>query len=161
MAVLSPRDWVRSWDIWWELSEELLLLCVERSQLRYTGHLIKMPPGCLPLELKGQLRWEPWVDPELAGGITYLSHQAWECLWIPQEKLGSVAGEWDVWNIPAEPPATTTQHWKSGSKWIYGWMYGFIVLCRYSSFRLFISRWWGLLFPLPPFVFDGVLSEQP
>lgn len=31
MAVLSLRDWVRSWDIWWELSEELLLLCVEKE----------------------------------------------------------------------------------------------------------------------------------
>ena len=41
VAGLSLRDRVRSSDIWRELGVEPLLLCVERGQLRWFGHLIK------------------------------------------------------------------------------------------------------------------------
>uniref|UniRef100_A0A665VW04 Ankyrin repeat and MYND domain containing 2 n=1 Tax=Echeneis naucrates TaxID=173247 RepID=A0A665VW04_ECHNA len=34
-----------------ELRVELLLLCIERSQLRWFGHLARMPPGRLPWEV--------------------------------------------------------------------------------------------------------------
>ncbi|KAK0148818.1 Calmodulin-regulated spectrin-associated protein 3 [Merluccius polli] len=47
VAGLILRDRVRSSDIRRELRVEPLLLCVERSQLRW----VRMPPGCLPLEL--------------------------------------------------------------------------------------------------------------
>ena len=47
MAVLSLRDKVRSSDIQERLRVELLLLRVERSQLRWFGHLVRMPPGRL------------------------------------------------------------------------------------------------------------------
>ena len=48
---LSLGDRVRSSDIQRELGVEPLLLHVERGQLRWFGHLIRMPPGRLPLEV--------------------------------------------------------------------------------------------------------------
>jgi len=48
VAGLSLRDRVRSSDIRRELGIEPLLLRIERSQLRWFGHLIRMPPGRLP-----------------------------------------------------------------------------------------------------------------
>ena len=53
VAGLSLRDRVRSSDIRRELGVEPLLLRVERGQLRWFGHLIRMPPGRLPLEVWG------------------------------------------------------------------------------------------------------------
>jgi len=50
LAGLSVVDRARRSDIWRELRVEPLLLRIERSQLRWFGHLIRMPPGCLPLE---------------------------------------------------------------------------------------------------------------
>jgi len=43
----SLRDRVRSSDIRRELGIEPRLLRIERSQLRWFGHLIRMPPECL------------------------------------------------------------------------------------------------------------------
>ncbi|KAJ7993845.1 hypothetical protein DPEC_G00258930 [Dallia pectoralis] len=51
VAGLSLRDRVRSSVIREELGVEPLLLCVERSQLRWFGHLVRMPPGRLPREV--------------------------------------------------------------------------------------------------------------
>ena len=42
---LSLRDRVRSSDIRWQLRVKLLVLCVERSQLRWLEHWIRMLPG--------------------------------------------------------------------------------------------------------------------
>ena len=67
---------------------EPLLLRVERGQLRWFGHLIRMPPGRLPLEVfrarptgkrpRGRPRTH-WRD--------YISGLAWERLGVPQEEL--------------------------------------------------------------------------
>ena len=51
VAGLSLRDRVRSSVIRKELGVELLLLCVERSQLRWFGHLVRMTTGRLPREV--------------------------------------------------------------------------------------------------------------
>ncbi|TWW59887.1 hypothetical protein D4764_06G0014170 [Takifugu flavidus] len=51
VAGLSLRDRVRSSAIREELRVEPLLLCVERSQMRWLGHLVRMPPGRLPGEV--------------------------------------------------------------------------------------------------------------
>ena len=98
VAGLSLRDSVRSSDIRRELGVEPLLLRVERSQLRWFGHLTRMPPGRLPLEVfrarptgrrpRGRPRTR-WRD--------YISLLAWEHLGIPQEELESVAGEKEAW----------------------------------------------------------------
>ncbi|TWW63632.1 hypothetical protein D4764_03G0006400 [Takifugu flavidus] len=45
------RDRVRSSAIWEELGVEPLILRVERSQMRWLGHLVRMPPGRLPGEV--------------------------------------------------------------------------------------------------------------
>ena len=73
-AGLSLRDKVRSSDIRRELGVEPLLLRVERSQLRWFGHLTRMPPGRLPLEVfrARPTGRRPEADPEPAGGIIYL-----------------------------------------------------------------------------------------
>uniref|UniRef100_A0A3B5KJ05 Transposase Tc1-like domain-containing protein n=1 Tax=Xiphophorus couchianus TaxID=32473 RepID=A0A3B5KJ05_9TELE len=51
VAGLSLRDRVRSSVIREELRVEPLLLHIERSQLRWLGHLVRMPPGRLPGEV--------------------------------------------------------------------------------------------------------------
>ncbi len=48
VADVSLEDKVRSSVVCEELGVELLLLSVERSQLRWFGHLVRMPPGHLP-----------------------------------------------------------------------------------------------------------------
>lgn len=47
----SLRDSMRSSDVRMELKVELLLLRVERTQLRQLGYLAKIPPGLLPEEV--------------------------------------------------------------------------------------------------------------
>ncbi|KAJ7991217.1 hypothetical protein DPEC_G00295030 [Dallia pectoralis] len=98
VAGLSLRDRVRISVIREELGEELLLLCVERSQLRWFGHLVRMPPGRLPREVfqarpagrrpRGRPRTR-WRD--------YISTLAWERLGIPQSELANVTREREVW----------------------------------------------------------------
>ncbi|TWW69735.1 hypothetical protein D4764_18G0005410 [Takifugu flavidus] len=51
VAGLSLRDRVRSSAIREELRVESLLLRVERSQMGWLGHLVRMPPGRLPGEV--------------------------------------------------------------------------------------------------------------
>ena len=98
VAGLSLRDRVRSSDIREGLGVEPLLLRVERSQLRWLGHLVRMPPGRIPGEVfrarptgrrpRGRPRTR-WGD--------YISQLAWERLGIPPEELVEVAGERAVW----------------------------------------------------------------
>ncbi|KAK0138802.1 putative RNA-directed DNA polymerase from transposon X-element [Merluccius polli] len=97
VAGLSLRDRVRSSVIREELGVDPLLLRVERSQMRWLGHLVRMPPGRLPGEVfrarptgrrpRGRPRTR-WRD--------YVSRLAWERLGIPQEELDEVAGEREV-----------------------------------------------------------------
>ncbi|GAA6083977.1 receptor-type tyrosine-protein phosphatase F-like, partial [Tachysurus ichikawai] len=94
----SLRDRVRSSVTREELRVEPLLLHIERSQLRWLGHLFRMPPGCLPGEVfrayptgrrpRGRPRTR-WRD--------YVSRLAWERLGIPPEELEEVSGEKEVW----------------------------------------------------------------
>uniref|UniRef100_A0A3B5Q4K1 Reverse transcriptase domain-containing protein n=1 Tax=Xiphophorus maculatus TaxID=8083 RepID=A0A3B5Q4K1_XIPMA len=98
VAGLSLRDRVRSSVIREGLRVEPLLLHIERSQLRWLGHLVRMPPGRLPGEVlrarptgrrpRGRPRTR-WRD--------YVSLLAWERLGIPPEELEEVAGEREVW----------------------------------------------------------------
>ncbi|TWW57297.1 hypothetical protein D4764_07G0000160 [Takifugu flavidus] len=97
-AGLSLRDMVRSSAIREELGVEPLLLRVERSQMRWLGHLVRMPPGRIPGEVFGACpsgRRPPgrprtrWRD--------YVSQLVWERLGIPPDELEEVAGEREVW----------------------------------------------------------------
>ena len=73
-----------------ELGVELLLLCVERNQLRWFGHLVRMPPGLQARPAGRRHRERPrtrWRG--------YTSLLAWECLGVPQSELVTVAREGD------------------------------------------------------------------
>ncbi|KAK5915715.1 hypothetical protein CesoFtcFv8_001281 [Champsocephalus esox] len=107
VAGVSLRDKVRSSVIREGLGVEPLLLRVKRSQLRWFGHLVRMPPGHLPREVfqarpagkrpRGRPRTR-WRD--------YISSLAWERLGIPQSELVDVAREKKVWGTLLEllPP---------------------------------------------------------
>ncbi|KAK3556755.1 hypothetical protein QTP70_016699 [Hemibagrus guttatus] len=92
------RDRVRSSVTREELGVEPLLLHIERGQLRWLGHLFRMPPGRLPEEVfracptGKRLRGRPrtcWRD--------YVFWLAWERLGVPPEELEEVSGEREVW----------------------------------------------------------------
>lgn len=57
IARLSLSDKVRSIVIQEELGVDLLLLCTERSQLRWFQHLIRMPPAHLSECFPGTSHW--------------------------------------------------------------------------------------------------------
>ena len=94
----SLRNGVRSSVTREELGVELLLLHIERSQLRWLGHLYRMPPGRLPREVflacptvrrpRGR-PWTHWSD--------YVSQLAWEHFGILLEELEEVSGERGIW----------------------------------------------------------------
>ncbi|KAK3536643.1 hypothetical protein QTP86_015444, partial [Hemibagrus guttatus] len=98
VAGRSLRDMVRSSVTREELGVEPLLLRIERGQLRWLGHLFRMPPGRLPGEVfracptgkrpRGRPRTR-WRD--------YVFRLAWECLGVPPEELEEVAREREVW----------------------------------------------------------------
>ncbi|KAK0154371.1 putative uncharacterized transposon-derived protein F52C9.6 [Merluccius polli] len=98
VAGLSLRDRVRSSVIREELGVDPLLLRVERSQMRWLGHLDRMPPGRLPGEV---FRARPTVRRPRGRPRTrwrdYVSRLAWERFGIPQEELDEMAGEREVW----------------------------------------------------------------
>ncbi|KAK3558298.1 hypothetical protein QTP86_014684 [Hemibagrus guttatus] len=94
MAGCSLRDRLRSSVTREELGVEPLLLYIERGQLRWLGHLFRMPPGRLPGEgfracpIGKRPRGRPrthWRD--------YVSRLAWERLGVPLEELEEVSGE--------------------------------------------------------------------
>ncbi|KAK3565371.1 hypothetical protein QTP86_007107 [Hemibagrus guttatus] len=94
VAGCSLRDRERSSVTREELGVEPLLLHIERGQLRWLGHLFRMPPGRLPGEVfwacptgkrpRGRPRTR-WRD--------YVSRLAWERLGVPPEELEEVSGE--------------------------------------------------------------------
>ena len=95
---LSLRDEVRSSVIQEGLGVEPLLLRIERSQMRWVGHLVRMPPGRLTGEVF-QARptgRRPRVRPRTCWR-DYVSRLAWERLRVPPEELKEVAGDRDVW----------------------------------------------------------------
>ncbi|CAM4686329.1 unnamed protein product [Leuciscus chuanchicus] len=98
VAGRSLRDRVRSSVTREELRVEPLLLHIERGQLRWLGHLFRMPPGRLPGKAfrarptgrrpRGRPRTR-WRD--------YVSRLAWERLGVPPEELEEVSREREVW----------------------------------------------------------------
>ncbi|KAK3544079.1 hypothetical protein QTP86_001145, partial [Hemibagrus guttatus] len=97
VAGRSLRDRVRSSVTREELGVEPLLLHIERGQLRWLGHLFRMPPGRLPGEVfracptgkrpraRPRTRWRD-----------YVFRLAWERLGVPPEELEEVAREREV-----------------------------------------------------------------
>ncbi|KAI3365769.1 hypothetical protein L3Q82_000704 [Scortum barcoo] len=94
VAGRSLRDRVRSSVTREELGVEPLLLHIERSQLRWLGHLFRMPPGRLPKEAfqacpTGRRPREE--DPGHAGETMSLGWPG-KCLGVPLEELEEVSG---------------------------------------------------------------------
>ena len=85
---------MRSSDIREGLKVESLLLRVERSQLRWVGHLNRMPSGSLPREVYqiGPLGKRPPGRPRRSWR-KYISALAEEHLGIPESELANAAGE--------------------------------------------------------------------
>lgn len=109
LAGLSLGDRVRSSAICEELGVELLLLCIESSQLRWFGHLVRMvrASGCLPREEfqassagrrpcgRPRTRWRD-----------YISTLAWERIGILQSALVNMSREREVLGSPARAFST-------------------------------------------------------
>ncbi|KAK3510969.1 hypothetical protein QTP70_027792 [Hemibagrus guttatus] len=94
----APLERVRSSVTREELGVELLLLHIERGQLRWLGHLFRMPPGHLPGEVfracpTGK---RPWGRPRTRWR-DYVSWLTWERLGIRPEELEEVSRESGVW----------------------------------------------------------------
>ena len=88
VAGLSLRDRVRSSVIWEELGVDPLLLRVEKSQMRWLGHLVRIPPGRLLGEVfrARPTGRDPGEDPGHAGETMSLG-------W-PGNALGSPRKSW-------------------------------------------------------------------
>ncbi len=81
VAVISFRDQVRSSDIREDLQEEPLLLCIERSQLRWFGYLVSWWPPCVGVSCMSS--WEEFPGQTLFQvEISYL-YTGLETPWDP------------------------------------------------------------------------------
>ena len=91
-AGLILKDGESSSDIWRELREEPLLLHLERNQLRWFGHQIRLPPGGGPTfgGFPGTTNWEETLGQ---------THNSWERLHI-SSGLGT----------PRDPPGGAGKH---------------------------------------------------
>lgn len=95
----SIRGKVRRSRIWREFRVEPPLLPIKTSPVWWFWHLIRTPPGRLPLEVfqarptgkrpqgRPRTRRRDWI-----------SHLAWESPGIPQKNLESVVRKRDIWN---------------------------------------------------------------
>ncbi len=120
VAGRSLRDRVRSSTTREELRVEPLHLDIERSQLRWLGHLFWMPPGRLP----GEVFWVRPTGRRPRGRPRtrlrdYVSRLAWERLGISLEEQEKVSREREVWIgvydsvfqlLLATSPATSHSH---------------------------------------------------
>lgn len=124
-CVAGLKDRVRSSDIQKELRVEPLLFYLEKNHLRQIEYLIRMPYGCLSLEVFQQ-GGDPGVDPEHAGVIT---HPIW-----PGYVLGYPKRRWRTWfgrRTSVLPSATVTLTWMSIQNWMDIWVDPAEYACLY------------------------------
>ncbi|PWA27561.1 hypothetical protein CCH79_00000087 [Gambusia affinis] len=107
----NKRDRVRSSVIWKGLRVEPLLLQLDRSQLRWLGHLVRMPPGRLPGEAPGKTQ-------DTLEGLCFSAG-----LGMPWDSPGGAGrsgwGEGSL-GLPSEAATPTTRPRESGRKWMDG-----------------------------------------
>lgn len=98
---------------------ELLLFCTNKSQLRWSWHLMKIPPECRPLEVFSVCQTGRSPHGTRAHWRYYISHLAWEFILTHRLswKYGWTEGHL---KILAQPAATMTQPQKSRRKWVNG-----------------------------------------
>lgn len=97
---LSLRDGVRRSVLREELRVEPLLLHAQRSQSRWFGHQIRMPPGRFLGEVFQACPSQggPGADPGYNGEV--ISRLIWEHLGVSADKIKEVVGEWEVLYLP-------------------------------------------------------------
>ncbi|TWW81034.1 R2DM Retrovirus-related Pol polyprotein from type II retrotransposable element [Takifugu flavidus] len=123
VAGLSLRDRVRSSAIREELGVELLLLRVERSQMGWLGHLVRMPPDASLVRCSGHVPpvGDPRGDPGHVGETMSLDWpgNAWGSLrmswrrWLGRGKSGLLS----LGCYPRDPTRI------SGREWMDGWIF--------------------------------------
>ncbi|KAL3062470.1 hypothetical protein OYC64_002305 [Pagothenia borchgrevinki] len=103
---VSLRDKVRSSVTREGLGVEPFLLDIERSQFRWFGHLVRMPPGHPREVFQARPAGRRPRGRPRTRRRDYISLLAWECLGIPQSELIDVARERNVWGSLLEllPP---------------------------------------------------------
>lgn len=86
----------------------LLLLHIERRQLRWCGHLTRIPPGCLRYFGNFLPVGGPNADPGLIGQVGHISRLAWEQLGVPLKEGGGVREAWPslLRRLPLKPKTT-------------------------------------------------------
>ena len=97
MSGLSLRDRVRSSDIQGRLGVELLLFHTERSQLRWFGHLVRMPPFT---GVPGYSNWEETQNTLEGLHISAGLGTSWD------PPGGADEGLWGGLSFTAQPDAT-------------------------------------------------------
>jgi len=103
---------VRNSEIRKSLNIEPLLLRIERSQLRWCGHLSRMPQERLPKQvLLGKVKGKRPVGRPRTRWVDYIEDLGWNRLGLqPSEMLAAVADR-DVWRLslkllPPKPSRT-------------------------------------------------------
>jgi len=109
--VVTHRDKVRSYEIWKALNVVPLILRVERSQLRWFGHVSRMAQDKLPRQVllasatRKRTRGRPWTR-----WSDYISDLAWYRLGVEPAELFEIAVDREVFLVdidnffPHEPP---------------------------------------------------------
>ncbi len=120
VAGVSLRDKVRSSVVREEHETELLLFGIERSQLRWFGHLVRMPPGHLLREMfqicpagrrpQGTRPRPMWRH--------YISALSWGTPRDPSVRAGWCGQGKGSLGPPAETAASLTQPWISRWPWV-------------------------------------------
>ncbi len=127
----SLRDRVRSSVTLEELRVESLLLGIERSQLRWLGHLFRMPPGCLPGEVfrASPTGKRPWGRPRTRWR-DYVSRLACDRLGIPRRSKRKCLGRGKSGRLCLDccPRDLASDKWKM----MNGWKHDFnFFYCKY------------------------------
>ena len=106
---LSVLDKVKSTDIYKSLNIEPLLLRIERSQLRWYGHVTQMPRKRKAKQIMDALLSGKRPRGRLRTcSQNYVEYLAWSRLGISPAKLTLVAGNRDAWRsqlalLPSQP----------------------------------------------------------
>lgn len=74
-----------------------LLLCAEKNQLKWSGHLVKHASWAS--SIGGLTVRRPGVDSKCTGETVYCNSSGLETRWDPQKELENVSGETDVWTV--------------------------------------------------------------
>ena len=107
IAGVTLLDKVRSSEIRESLNVEELLLRIERSQLRWFGHVYRMPQERLPKQaLLARMRGKRPVGRPRTRWVNYIEGLGWNRLGLLPSEMKDVVEDRDVWRLNLEllPP---------------------------------------------------------